>query len=178
MSERAWFPFMECKINRSSTAGEGPTSPARHARAGGGGTAGSSSYSSVWLGFGIDFHFLQPLFSRSPPVQKHRSKGEAALGLSCQTSKVVEFSVSRVREGNSKTKNCRVGALNPPSGQDGKLCPPSPSASPAQENVQPWASLGQLRLAWPQGLAFLLVLAGFGVGVTMGLLWRKRRQSV
>jgi hypothetical protein len=35
--KRAWFPFMECKINRSSTAGEGPTSPAHNARAGGGG---------------------------------------------------------------------------------------------------------------------------------------------
>lgn len=70
---------------------------------------GSRSYSSVWLGFGIDFHFLQPLFSRSPPVQKPRNKGEANLGLSCQTSKVVEFSLLRVWGSNSKTKSCRVG---------------------------------------------------------------------
>lgn len=35
--KRAWFPFMERKINRSSAAGEGPSSPARNARAGGGG---------------------------------------------------------------------------------------------------------------------------------------------
>lgn len=27
------------------------------------GAVGKSSYSSVWLVFGIDFHFLQPLFS-------------------------------------------------------------------------------------------------------------------
>lgn len=99
------------------------------------GTAGSSSYSSVWLGFGIDFHFLQPLFSRSPPVQKHRSKGEAGLGLSCQTSKVVEFSVWRVWRGNSKTKSCRVG-VEPtiwPGWQtlSSQPCSPSPGECPA-----------------------------------------------
>lgn len=110
MSERAWFPFMECKINRSSTAGEGPTtSPDHHARAGGRGAAGSSSFSSVWLGFGFGFQFLQPLFSRSPPLRKRRNKGEADLGLSCQTSKVVQSPVLRIWGGNSQTRSCRVG---------------------------------------------------------------------
>lgn len=40
--KRAWFPFMECKINRSSAAGEGPSSPAHNARAGGGGLWGKA----------------------------------------------------------------------------------------------------------------------------------------
>lgn len=40
--KRAWFPFMERRINRSSTAGEGPCSPAHNARAGGGGPWGEA----------------------------------------------------------------------------------------------------------------------------------------
>lgn len=66
---RAWFPFMECKINRSSAAGEGPSSPDHNAELGVGGR-GEKQLLSVWLVFGIDFHFLQPLFSRSLPVRK------------------------------------------------------------------------------------------------------------
>lgn len=40
------------------------------------GAVGSSSYSSVWLGFGIGFRFLQPLFCRRLLARKLGNKGD------------------------------------------------------------------------------------------------------
>lgn len=70
---------MECKINRSSAAGEGPSSPDHNAELGVGGR-GEKQLLSVWLVFGIDFHFLQLCFLEACLYEKYRNKREADLG--------------------------------------------------------------------------------------------------
>lgn len=68
------------------------------------------------------------------------------------------------RHFQNQKQRSRVGELNPQShhpNEHGVLWA-SHSALPAQESAQPWASQGQLWLAWPQGSAFLLGFAGFG----------------
>lgn len=93
-SERAWFPFTECKINRPSTEERGPfpqpLTPELEV-----GAVGSSSFSSVWLGFlplifiFCNLCFLEARLCGSTGVRE-------ILGRSCQTSKGEELSVLRV----------------------------------------------------------------------------------
>lgn len=75
-------------------SGEGPISPAPHARAGGGGRGEQQFFFCLVRIFAIDFHFLLLCFQEACLC---RSRGvREILGRSCQTSKGEELSVLRV----------------------------------------------------------------------------------